>query len=309
MIDGVTFPIMIESFYEAPLYRPPSEADGTLIRTTRGCPWNRCRFCSMYRDVKFGIRSLDEIRADIDRVSEILRGTPKTAFIGDSNSLIMKTDDLVEVIKYLYLCFPHLERVTTYARAHTILKKGVDAMRMLRKVGLSRVHVGLEAGDDELLSLMEKGVNRDEAITAGLIVKDAGLSLSEYVILGLGGATMWEQHARGTAEVLNAIDPDFIRLRTLMVIEGTGIDSMIKKGTFVPQTPIEILIEERLLIEKLDVRSELLSDHVSNYLSVNGKLPDNQAEMLEFLDITINSLKISPELGASVLQPERFRHL
>ena len=300
---------MIEDFYELPLYRPPSEAHSLLIRATRGCPWNRCGFCSMYRNLRFSIRSVGEVKSDIDRVSELLGDSPKTAFIGDSNSLIMKTDELCEIIRYLYRKFPCLERVTTYGRAHTILKKGVEDMRKLSEAGLSRVHVGLETGDDELLALVKKGVTGDEAIRAGLIVKEAGLTLSEYVILGLGGKRMWEQHARGTARALNAIDPDFIRLRTLMVIDGTGIAEMIKEGAFTPSTPTEILIEERLLIEELDVTGELLSDHVSNYLSINGKLPDQKDEMLEFLDITIESLKISPELSGSILQPEYLRRL
>jgi len=263
----------------------------------------------MYRGVKFSIRSVDEIRADIDRASEVFGDEPRTAFIGDSNSPIMKTDDFCEILRYLHLRFPRLERVTTYARAQTVLKKGVGDMRRLKGAGLSRVHIGLETGDCELLTLMKKGVTREEAIRAGLIVKEADLTLSEYVILGLGGRERWAQHARETASVLNAIDPDFIRLRTLMIIEGTGIAEMMKVGAFTPQRPLEILIEERLLIEGLDVSGELLSDHVSNYLPVHGKLSDQKNEMLEQLDITIESLKISPELAGSVLQPEYRRRL
>ncbi len=263
----------------------------------------------MYGNIKFEIRSVDEIKADIDRASELIGTSPRTAFIGDSNSLIMKTGDLCEIIGHLYLKFPNLERVTTYGRARTIFKKGVDDMKKLKGAGLSRVHVGLETGDDELLAVIKKGVDKEGAIKAGRIVKESGLTLSEYVILGLGGKEMWRQHALGTAEALNAIDPDFIRLRTLMVIEDTGIAEMIRNGALTPQTPLEILIEEQLLIEKLEVTGELLSDHVSNYLSINGKLPDQKGEMLEFLDITIESLKISPELAGSVIQPEYLRRL
>jgi len=146
-------------------------------------------------------------------------------------------------------------------------------------------------------------------ITAGRKVKEAGISLSEYVILGLGGKRWSEQHALGTARVLNAIDPDFIRVRTLMVYFGTPLAERLSNGEFELASAEDVLREERLLIENLDVTSEFVSDHVSNYLSVEGKLPDDKPRMLGQIDEILEVLTRSPESARAFLQPEHRRHL
>lgn len=321
--------------YDMPPFRPPSEAYSLLIRATRNCPWNRCAFCSMYKGSKFELRSVEEVKQDITRAKEIERaivetawrqgrdprdlayfyGVPwvrrsgMTAFIGDSNSIVMRTPDLVEILRFLYDTFPNLERVTSYGRASTIIKKSLADLGSLKEAGLSRIHVGLETGDDFLLSWIDKGASAEQMIEAGQKVKAAGISLSEYVILGLGGSRWWKQHAVGTARVLNAINPDFIRIRTLMVYPGSPLHDRVSRGEFEVATPEQILREERLLIENLDVTSEFVSDHVSNYLSVDGKLPENKARMLEQIDQTLEALDRSPDLGRRLLQPEHLRHL
>jgi len=228
----------------------------------------------------------------------------KTAFIGDSDSLIMKTDDLVEVIRFLYETFPTLERVTSYARAKTALRKTRDELRRLHSAGLSRLHVGLESGDDDILRYVDKGATADEMVKAGKKIKESGISLSEYVLLGIGGKDHWQEHAEGTAKVLNAIDPDFIRARTLIVVPGTPLYEKVERGEFKRLSPEGILQEERLLIEGLEVNSEFVSDHVSNYLPINGKLPDQKGEMLGLLDAI---LQAPPEIRANTLQPEAER--
>jgi len=211
----------------------------------------------------------------------------KTAFIGDSDSLIMKTPDLQEVVEFMHQTFPTLERITSYARAKTVLRKTPEELAQLRQAGLTRLHLGLETGDDELLEFIDKGATAEEMIDAGKRVREAGMSLSEYVILGMGGQDKWEQHARGTARVLNAIDPDFIRVRTLIVFPGTPIQDSIERGEFRQISVEGVLREERLLIELLEVNSEFVSDHVSNYLPINGKLPQAKPEMLEQIDAVL----------------------
>ncbi len=310
--------------FETPPFRPPSEAQSLLVRATRNCPWNRCAFCyGMHwnrqklelrpvEDIKQDIRNMkalaDEIiawaeqnnyRDQIERVAAsngilwLTNEGVKTAFIGDSDSLIMKTPDLLEVVEFMHRTFPTLERVTSYARAKTVLSKSQDELAQLRQAGLTRLHLGLETGDDELLKFIDKGATAEEMIEAGKRVNAAGISLSEYVILGMGGRDKWEQHARGTARVLNAIDPAFIRVRTLIVFPGTPLQEAIDRGEFHQISAEEVLREERLLIELLEVNSEFVSDHVSNYLPINGKLPESKAEMLEQID-TVLAVSASP---------------
>jgi len=240
-----------ELAYEMPPFRPPSEAFSVLIRVTRNCPWNRCAFCPMYKGSRFQKRSVDEVKADIEAAAR-LYGDARRAFLGDADSIIIPTDHLVEILQHLYRCFARLERVTSYGRAKTVLRKPLADLRRLSEAGLSRLHVGLESGDDDTLSAMTKGITAAQAVEAGLKVKDAGISLSEYVLLGLGGRESYLRHAERTAAALNQIDPDFIRVRTLVVVPGTPLAAMLDDGNFTPCSAVELLEEERRLIASLE---------------------------------------------------------
>ncbi|MBE9502261.1 MAG: radical SAM protein [Chloroflexi bacterium] len=303
-------------YYELPPFRPPTEAYSLLIRATRNCSWNRCEFCSMYKGSRLELRAVEEVKQDIitakmiadeimewawkigygDRVGMVARangilwlndGLVKNVFIGDSNSVIMKTEDFAQIISFLYQTFPHLERVTSYARAKTLVKKRPDELRTLREAGLSRLHVGLETGDDELLEYVKKGATAEEMIIGGRKAIAAGFELSEYVMPGLGGKERWEQHAGETARVLNEINPHFIRLRTLGLAPNTPLYEKNRQGEFTLQSLEGLLIEVRTLIQNLEVTSQLVaSDFASNFYlpQVDGKLPDDKGRMLRALD-------------------------
>ena len=316
--------------------RPPSEAYSLLLRVTRNCPWNRCEFCRTYKEEKFGLRPVEEIKKDIDTVREIVSeiktfswmqgfGGEITAslanfilqnpqrlpegfrsvalwlfnggqnvFLQDGDNLTLKTADLVEVLSYLKGNFPSIQRITTYARAKTVSRRTVEDLQALRDAGLSRIHIGLESGYDPLLQLMKKGVTAQEHVDAGKKVKASGISLSEYVILGLGGKAMGREHAIETAKVLNRINPDFIRVRTLKVLKEMPLHEKIEEGTFIPLTDDEVVEEERLLVEQLDgITSTFVSDHVLNLLEeVGGTFPEEKSKMLSVID---RYLALSPE--------------
>jgi radical SAM superfamily enzyme YgiQ (UPF0313 family) len=210
----------------------------------------------------------------------------KNVFLQDGNNLVLKTDDLIEILKYLKVTFPSIERITSYARAKTVSKKTVEELQDLYRAGLSRIHIGLETGYDPLLQYMKKGVTAQEHIDAGRKVKESGISLSEYVILGLGGRRMWKEHATETAKVLNQIDPDFIRVRTLKVLKTMPLYEKIEKGEFTLLTDDETVREERLLIENLGgINSTFVSDHILNLLEeVEGKFPQEKGKMLARID-------------------------
>ncbi|MEM1658202.1 MAG: radical SAM protein [Candidatus Jordarchaeales archaeon] len=295
-----------EMGYDFPPFRPPSEAESILLRATRGCPWNKCAFCIMYKGMRFSRKSVEEIKRDILAARSIFGPRP-TMFIGDSNSLVMKTEELLEVLRFAREVFPGLKRITSYARAKTILRKPIEDLVALREAGLTRLHVGLETGDDQLLKYMCKGATSSEMVEAGRKAMEAGFELTEYVILGLGGRDGWEKHAVETAKALNKINPTFIRVRTLVPIPGTPLYEKVVSGEFKVSSPLEVLKETRLLIERLNVSSWFLSDHVSNYLPVNGKLPEDKEDLLNFLDLHIDILESDPELGRRLLQPEHLR--
>lgn len=315
---------MVSLSYELGPIRPPSEAYSLLIRATRNCPWNRCRFCQTYKGEKFSLRTVEEIKQDItvakaahDRIIELsqkpeyggsVRDTAATvyngsfdpavrnvalwmyaggesAFLQDANSLIMKTADLAEVIRFLKVTFPGINRITTYARSNAAAKKTLEELIELRQAGLSRIHIGLESGYDPLLKFMDKGLTAAVHITGGKKIKESGISLSEYVILGLGGEKLWREHATETARVLNEIDPDFIRVRTLTVNSRMPLREELEAGSFTRASDEKIIEEERLLLESLTCHSYFVSDHITNLLQeIEGKLPEDKERMLSVID-------------------------
>jgi len=276
--------------YEYPPYRPPSEANSVLIRVTRGCPWNRCSFCGMYKDTRFEIRPLDEIKADIEVARRMHHA--RTVFLGDSDNLVHP--QLEEVLDSITKAF-RPERITSYARAKTVAETPMERLALLRQKGLTRLHFGLESGDRKVLDEIKKGLTPEEAVEAGRKAKKAGFEVSEYVIVGIGG-DRWREHAENTAKVLNEIEPDFIRLRTITVVPGTPLHWRMKKGLFKPTPPLERLREVMTLVENLKCNTMLFSDHVSNYLwsdagvifsGVSGKLPDDRERILQELEDTL----------------------
>ena len=199
----------------------------------------------------------------------------KTVFLQDADTLIMHAHQLVEVIRYLKETFPSIERVTSYARSKTITRKKQEELDQLHQAGLSRLHIGLETGDDELLSYINKGVTAEEHILAGNKALEAEFELSEYVMPGLGGKSRWVQHARNTARVLDEINPHFIRLRPFVPRYNTPMFEDYQKGEFALTSPHERLQEIGLMIENLQVTSRVCFDHNLNpsYRSGNRIIP------------------------------------
>ena len=267
--------------YEGPIYRPPSEADSLLIQATVGCPHNKCSFCMVYKKgPPFRCRRVQEIYADIDEAYDRYGSNVRSIFFPAGNTIAMPTRDLSAICRYSKTKFPELQRMTVYGSSQYIVQKGLLDMKLLHQAGLIRIHVGLESGDDTILKKVKKGTSAREQIQAGQIVKQAGIQLSEYVVLGLGGIDRSTKHALKTAEVVNEIEPDFVRLRTLVPKINTLLLHQIKKGRFQLLSPHQVLLETRLLIENLCISTVLTSDHYTNYLDLSGKLPEDKDRLL-----------------------------
>ena len=232
----------------------------------------------------FKVRSVREIKADLDEAKETLGDLIQTLFFPAGNTIAMPTDDLAQICTYARSLFPRLKRVTVYGSSRYIHKKGLADLVKLKESGLSRIHVGLESGDDEVLRRIKKGCNADEQIEAGRWVIEAGLELSEYIILGIGGKERTERHALETARTLNAINPHFIRLRTFLPKVHTLLLHQIGKGRFQVLSAHEVLRETRQIIQHLDVTSKIYSDHYTNYVNVHGRMPEEKERMLQIID-------------------------
>lgn len=282
------------NIYDFPPYRPPNEAESALIRVTRGCPWNRCTFCFMYKHIKFEAKPLKEVKEDVNKARQIFKKA-ESVFLGDSDNLVHK--DLPEIVSYVRETFPEAERVTSYARAKTILRRKMDYLKSVRESGLDRLHIGLESGDVLVLENLCKGAKPEEMAEAGQKAKKAGFEVSFYLLCGAGGKERWKEHALNSAKVLNKARPDFIRLRTLTLKHGTPLRERLESGKFVITPPLERLKEVKMLIENLDLdKCYLASDHVTNYLwaggisifrGVAGHLSQDKEKMLNTLNQAI----------------------
>lgn len=270
--------------YEGTVYRPPSEAESLLIQATIGCPHNKCTFCAMYQTKKFRIRPVADIKEDLLMARDYYGDQVQSIFFPDGNTIFMKTDQLVEILNYARELFPSLKRMTVYGSGKILKLKKLKEFRRLKEAGLTRIYSGMESGDDEVLCRIKKGFTASEIIEEGLKVREAGIELSEYILIGIGGRERTREHALESTRVLNAFTPDFVRLRTYVPYEGTPLYDDIQQGRFQLLSPHEALKETRLLIAQLEGPFELLSDHVSNFARVNGYIPEDKPIILETLD-------------------------
>ena len=232
----------------------------------------------------YRIRPVKEICEDIDEARDIYGEKVKSVFFPAGNSIAMPAPDLAAICRYSMAKFRGLRRITVYGSSQYIAKKGPTDMAELAEAGLSRIHVGLESGDDVILKRVKKGTSASEQIKAGKMVKQAGMELSEYVILGLGGEERSEMHALKTAEAINEIEPDFVRLRTLVPKINTLLLHEIRKGRFQLLSPCQVMKETRLLLENLHCQTRLTSDHYTNYLDLSGILPEDKNRLLGEID-------------------------
>jgi len=312
-------------YFETGPIRPPSEAYSLLIRATRNCPWNKCAFCHTYRGCKFELRPAEDVIKDIETARAIVQGIKefgwqngfgnqprevaayihslvtnndsvrqvalwlwaggRSAFLQDANSIIMRHADLLRVVSALKDNFTDLDRITSYCRSKTAAKKTVHELTELRQAGLSRIHIGMESGCDEVLKFVDKGMTADDHIRGGSNIKEAGIELSEYYMPGLGGRLWSKEHAALSAAVLNRINPDFIRLRTLMVGETLPLWERVKSGEYNVLDEDEIVKETGDFISRLDFTGELKSDHIVNLLpELEGKFPQARQACLDTIE-------------------------
>jgi radical SAM superfamily enzyme YgiQ (UPF0313 family) len=306
--------------------RPPSEANSLLLQITEGCTWNRCKFCTLYRRKSFKAFSVESVKRDIDVMAEYAQIAAETlrdggarsggaaferqarmspqeqncyaliqnwlarggenVFLQDGNPLAVKTERLVEMLRYLKEKLPSIKRITAYGRAETLFKISEEQYADLKAAGLNRIHSGFESGADSVLALIGKGVTAEQEIIAGRRVKDAGIELSVYFMPGIGGKALSRENATETARVVSAVDPDFVRIRTAVINRGTELWQAYLRGDFRLCSDNEKLTEIRLLIENSENCTGFLSgDHIVNLLQeIEGRLDRDREKMLSVID-------------------------
>lgn len=271
------------------LYRPPGEWKSYLLQCTIGCSNNQCTFCGMYKEKKFRIRPVEEILEDIDMAREYYGPDLLRVFLMDGDAIVMKTEELLQILHKLYKTFPRLEKVTLYAGPKSTLSKTPEELRTLREAGLSRAYLGVESGSEQVLRFIRKGCSAEEMLLAGRRLVEAGIDLWVTIILGITGANGeggdWEEHILSTAKMLNVMKPRHLSAMTFAPARGTPLGDDVLAGRYEVCSADHVLEECRLLIEHLDVDPlHFTSNHASNYLPLKGGLPEDREKFLDMID-------------------------
>ena len=268
------------------LYRPPGEWKSYLLQCTIGCSNNQCTFCGMYKEKKFRIRPTEEILEDIDMARAYYGPGLQRVFLMDGDAIIIKTEDLLRILRKLYDTFPALEKVTLYAGPRSTLSKTPEELKALHDAGLSRAYLGVESGSDAVLKFIHRGVNAQQMLLAGQRLVDAGIELWVTIILGITGeGGDWKEHILSTAKIINEMKPRHLSAMTFAPAKGTPLGDDVLAGRFKVYGPDHILEECRLLIQHLDVDPlHFTSNHASNYLPLKGSLPQDREKFLSLID-------------------------
>jgi radical SAM superfamily enzyme YgiQ (UPF0313 family) len=291
--------------YDFPLFRPPSEARSLIFQVTLGCSWNRCRFCASYRTKEFLVRPLEEVERDVAEMSARFPDARKI-FLADGDPMAAPTGYLVKVLELMNRRFPSLERISTYAGPTNLMAKSPEELGMLKERKLDLLYLGIETGNDALLERVGKGATAAEIVEGSRKALQAGLRISAFIILGLGGVDGSLEHAKDSARVVNGIDPQFLATLTLIPLPDarTYEDRVMGRG-FRLIDPVQSLQELRWFVEDLELSScKFGTEHASNYLPITGMaLPRDKDEILRRID------KAMMDASPGMLRPEWMRGL
>ena len=286
--------------YVGQIIRPPSEAHSIILQVTTGCSHNKCTFCGAYKEKRFSIKDDRIILEDLDFASTYCRNQNKV-FLADGDVLTVPFNRLEQIFLSVREHLPWVRRISLYGNARSVIRKTRAELIRLKQLGLDRIYLGLESGDDDILNQVKKGETSATMIEAAQKAGEAGIFLSVTVLLGLGQYEHSKRHARKTAEVLNRMNPQQIAALTLMPLDNTELGQHCLQGRFKLPDPITIVEELRLLIEHLDCKAQIHANHASNFMPIVGRLPKHKARLLQELDEAIK--------GQRQLVPDNMRSL
>ena len=271
------------------LYRPPSEAFSLILQITIGCSHNKCSFCSMYKGVQFHIKPFEQIKVEIDYFRSRAKYVNRI-FLADGDALIVPTEKLIEILKYIKNIFPECERISTYASPKSLELKSEDELKKIKDNGISLLYIGAESGSDEVLKNINKEVTSKELGDLILKAKKVGFKTSVTFIVGILGEKDFREHAIATGNFISRCEPDYVGILSLMLEENTTIYQEWLKGNFKEADGIDILKEIKLIIENINVTSNIIfrSNHASNYINLKGNLPEDKKRLIQEIDISLN---------------------
>ncbi len=281
--------------YKGKVYRPWLEADSLLIQTTLGCTHSKCTFCSMFDDKRFGIRDIEDIFQDIDGARDVVPHV-HSIFLIDGNVLVLKTEFLLKILKKITATFPECSKISLYAGLNDLRRKSVQELTELKQAGLTMAYTGLESGDPVTLERIRKGLTPEQAEKGMAKAKAAGIDILVSIIFGIGGKERSREHIVETTRLLNRMEPEEIAPMALAVQPGTELAKQVATGDFIQATPLQILEEEKYLLENLSGFETIYwGDHANNIVSSRGRLPESQRQFLRKIDHAIASHPVAEQ--------------
>lgn len=274
--------------YTGTTYRPPIEANTLLLQVTVGCSHNSCSFCTMYKDIQFKIEQMEQIEKDLQE-AKLLYGSQKRIFLLNADAFVLSARKLKEISTKVIEYFPEMEVITMYASIRNIMSKTDNELREIREMRINDLWVGLESGSDDVLKKVNKGHTINDAYEQLERLTKAGIRHNDIFMLGAGGKGKSIENATQAAKLINITGSNLVGVTSLGFFPGSKIAKDVENGTFIPATELEILEEERKLIELIDVENmPFYGSHPINTTQLNGLLPRDKVQMLQSIDDAIS---------------------
>lgn len=268
--------------YTGTVIRPPHEARNVLLQVTVGCSYNKCTFCNIYHDSPFRVSPLSEVEEDLAEVREAYPHCPRV-FLLNGDAFVLSYEKLKELGETIRRYLPNCNVISMYAGIMNIRDKTVAQLRDLRALGMTKLTIGVETGDDEVLARVKKGYTAEDIVEQCAKLDEAGMQYSIIYLGALAGAGKGDKNALESAKVFNRIHPTHIGATSLTLLPGSELHAELMKGTFEEAGELERARELLTLVENLDIKTFFAANHVSNSVPVKGHLPEDKEMMAAML--------------------------
>lgn len=262
------------------------ERSSFMLPIMVGCSYNRCRFCNLFRHLKYRELSFEQIEKELARVKEV-GGNPRKIFLGDGNAFAQKTERLMQILEMIRRYFPECEEINMDATVTSILKRSDAELEAFYKLGVRHLYLGIESGLDDVLALMEKEHDQGQAYEAIGRLHQAGMIYDAHIMTGVAGKGRGMENAYALAEFLNRTRPAHVVNFSMFLHKEVPLYQNILDGSFIPASERDNLEEERRLIELLT--ADILYDGFHDFIEfrVRGRFPKDKERMLARLDKVI----------------------
>ncbi len=285
--------------YEGQICRAPMEHSSFMLPVTVGCPYNQCKFCNLFRHLRYRELPAEKIEEELKRVKDI-GGSPTKIFLGDGNAFGLKTERLFWILERIQSYFPDCRTINMDATVTSILQKSEQELKRLAEYGVRHLYLGIESGLEDVLTFMKKDHTVSEAYEAIERLQAAGLIYDAHIMTGVAGRGRGRENADALAQFLNQTHPAHVVNFSMFIHREVPLYREIENGNYVPADELESLREEKRLLEQLNIPVKYEGFHDYLQIRVRGKLPSDQEKMVGKLETFIKKYEAKPPIYALV---------